>query len=76
MKYKAARIRWADAAHIGPGEWIAAVPDDTIVTITSVGFVLDKNKHAIVIAQSFDPDGNLTGVFSIPRQNILKVTYL
>lgn len=68
-------VHWSDAAHIGPGEWLEAVPD-TRVHVTTVGLLVRATKKHVVVAHTLDESGNVTGVFSIPRTAIRKVTQL
>lgn len=73
MKRRPVAVRWHDAAHIQPGEWCTALPDDTAVLVTTVGVLVRKSKTHLVVAQSVDDSGNLTGVFSIPRTNVVQM---
>lgn len=66
MKRRPVWIRWHDAAHVAPGEWLETLAD-TGVTVHTVGILVRKTKHHLVVAHSVDSSGNCTGVFSIPR---------
>lgn len=68
-------IKWSDAAHIAPGEWLGAVPD-TRVHVTTVGLLVRTTRKHVVVAHSLDESGNVTGVFSVPRTAIRKVYQL
>lgn len=69
-------IMWTDAAHIAPGAWTTEPVPDTAVTVHTVGMVISQSRTHLVIAQSVCDGGNLTGVFSIPRPNIVSVAEL
>jgi hypothetical protein len=66
VKRRPVWIRWHDAAHVAPGEWVDNLAD-TGVTVHTVGVLIGKTKTHLVIAHSVDSSGNCTGVFSIPR---------
>ena len=68
-------VLWTDAAHIAPGEWLEDV-GDTRVNVTTVGLLVRATKKHVVVAHTLDESGNVTGVFSIPRGVIRKVTQL
>ena len=68
-------VLWTDAAHIAPGAWLEEV-GNTRVNVTSVGLLVRATKKHVVIAHTLDESGNVTGVFSIPRASIRKVTQL
>jgi hypothetical protein len=69
MKRRPVWIRWHDAAHVAPGEWVTELAD-TGVTVHTVGVLIAKTKRHLVVAHSVDSSGNATGVFSIPRSAV------
>lgn len=69
MRRRPVWIRWHDAAHVGPGEWMSEL-GDTGVTVHTIGILVRKTKQHLVVAHSADDAGNLTGVFSIPRSAV------
>lgn len=69
-------IVWSDAAHVSPGQWLNAALDDTAVTITTVGLLVKLSESHVVVAQSRSDEGDLTGVFSIPRSNVQTINVL
>lgn len=71
MNRKLIEIVWSDAAHHAPGDWIEQLPTDFTVTVTTVGWHVATTDTHLVVAQSIDSSGNLTGVFSIVKTNIL-----
>ena len=73
VKARPVAIIWSDAAHIGAGQWLETPLGDTSIEITTVGLLVRKTKTHLVIAHSLDEDGNVTGVFSIPRSAVRKV---
>jgi hypothetical protein len=74
MKLRPVVIVWRDACHHAPGEWLDGAPDDLQVMVTTVGFLIRKGKRHLVVAQSVCDGGLLTGVFSIPRSNVVKIS--
>jgi hypothetical protein len=70
------QVLWTDAAHIAPGAWTTEPVADTVVMVTSVGMVVSQTRTHLVIAQSSCDSGDLTGVFSIPRPNIVALAEL
>ena len=69
-------VEWSDAAHIAPGDWITELPASTEARVTTVGQLVRLTETHVVLAQSDAGDNTLTGVFSIPRVNILAVYLL
>lgn len=66
MKRRPVWVRWHDACHVAPGEWVETL-GDTSVTVHTVGVLIGKTKKHLVVAHSVDSSGNYCGVFSIPR---------
>ena len=66
MKRRPVWIRWHDACHVAPAEWVETL-GDTAVTVHTVEILVRKTKDHLVDAHSVDSSGNCTGVFSIPR---------
>ena len=71
---KRVEVVWSDAAHHAPGEW-TTIPTDPSATVRTVGYLLDKTKTHLTLAQS-KSDDYFTGVFTIPRTAVRKVTVL
>jgi len=42
----------------------------------TTGYLLSKNKDTIVICHTYNKDGQVCGVMSIPRKCISKINYL
>lgn len=70
---KAVVCVWRDACHLGPGEWVTEVPDRLGVEVVSVGFLVKRTDSEILLAQSVDSSGNLTGCFVIPCSAIVSI---
>lgn len=64
-------VCWSDAAHHSPGEWCNPTGIDCEVMVTTVGWLLEQTATHLLLAQSHTADGLATGVFSIPRANIV-----
>lgn len=76
---KVIKIRWRDAARVD-GQWnvkdaITLAEKESQTVFTSVGFLIAKTKHAIVIARELDGD-DCRGALCIPRAMILSMRTL
>lgn len=69
---KVVHVEWADAA----GATRAWQEDVHTVEVSSVGFLVEKNKREVVIALSRAGDGDAGGRLVIPRGCIKKINEL
>jgi hypothetical protein len=76
VKRRIVQVLWTDAAHIAPGAWTVEPIPNTAVMVTTVGMVVSQSRTHLVVAQSACDGANLTGVFSIPRSNIVSLAEL
>lgn len=68
---KIVKVDWQDiTSHSG---WHLA-EDNSLLNITSVGFLIAANKHGIIIAQSLSPENDrVAESLTIPRSVITKI---
>ena len=73
---KLVHIEWSDAHHIGPGEWVD--PDGLLVgvKVVTVGFLLSAKYKHYTVASTIDEAGSATGVFSIPKACVRRLTVI
>lgn len=74
MKKKIVKIEWVDASSEGP--WVHEKKIDGLINATTIGMLIRKNKEAVTIAHTRCPDGDLAGVFHIPRGCVKSIEYL
>ena len=70
-------IRWIDSHSPGAQIWLD--PDEiphTLMPITTAGFIIHENRKSITVASTITdgPDGQVSGVISIPKVAITKRT--
>jgi hypothetical protein len=75
-KRKPVRIEWLDACHHSPGDWMFEPPTELDVRVSTVGWLISESDETVLVAQSMDKEGLLTGVFSIPRRNVVSLIHL
>ena len=75
MKMKTAKIIWHDACDHGKA-WVKQDELSGLVSITTVGMLINKTKDMLTIAHSICEDGDLSGVFYIPRGCVKSIEYL
>lgn len=70
---KKVEIAWRDSHRftyqMNPAE------EANITTIHSVGYLVRKDDTQVVICQD-EIEGDIRGVMAIPRENIIKITYI
>ena len=78
MKPRPVLVEWDDSTHISPGGWVDRENACGIgaCSIMTVGWLIDKDKHTITIAQSITEADDATGVFVIPRAVIRQLRRL
>ena len=71
-------VEWHDSAHISPGDWVdrAHLGDVTPCAVVTAGWLVARSEAVIVIAQSLSEAGDATGVFVIPRCNVVAIRKL
>lgn len=69
---KIVKVDWQDiTSHSG---WHLA-EDNSLLNITSIGFLIAANKHGVIIAQSLSPENErVAESLTIPRSVITKMT--
>lgn len=75
---KIVKIIWEDAAHAEAGWQDGLEPDDTVVIVESVGYLIKTTAKTLFLAQSLATD-NMANLLQIPRvcvheQHVLGVT--
>lgn len=75
MKLKIVKIDWIDASSEGQ-PWTHESRLCGLMKAVTVGMLIKKNKDMVTIAHSRCPDGDLAGVFHIPRGCIKSIKYL
>ena len=76
MKPLPVHIEWTDAAHHAAGEWVDPDDLDPRCPVVTVGLLIARRRGHHVVAHSVQPDGQCTGVFSIPNSAIKRVRVL
>lgn len=70
---KPVKIRWRDSRRYM--YQMDADDPTSVCEVETVGFLVRKEKNAYVLAQD-DIEGDIRGVITIPKENVLKVTFL
>lgn len=79
-KYKLVKVEWDDAYNIGKWQDHEELDDflsSQLFRCVNVGWLVRKNKDAIVIAARMGDEGDQFGLAErLPRKMIKKITYL
>jgi hypothetical protein len=71
MSHKIMYIKWVDSTSWNT--WKELPIDDTeLVTIETIGFVIEKHKNRIVLAHSVSDAEHCTGIIAIPMACIIE----
>ncbi len=68
-------VEWIDACHAPAGWLFGEPPQVDFQPVYSTGFLLEKRKHGIVLAQTWF-DGDSANIIAIPKGMIKKMTVL
>lgn len=75
MKYPLVVVEWRDALNTQDWQKIEDI-QKTGHKVVSVGFLIEKNKHALVLAHGLDDDGNAESTLTIPKDWCRKIKRL
>jgi hypothetical protein len=68
-------VEWIDACHADSGWQFGGKPDVDFDPVYSIGFLVEKRKQGILLAQTWFP-GDYANVIAIPKGMIKKITVL
>jgi len=75
MKKKIVKIEWLDASSEG-SPWTNEENLSGLVRATTIGILIKKTKDTVTISHTRCPDGELAGVFHIPKGCVTSFEYL
>ena len=75
MKLKVVKVTWNDACDHGKA-WVKQDELSGLVSIATIGMLINKTKDMLTIAHSICEDGDFGGVFYIPRGCVKSIEYL
>jgi len=68
-------VQWIDACHAPSGWQFGEAPQVDFEPVYSVGFLIEKRKKGILLAQTWFPQ-DCANIIAIPRGMITKITVL
>ena len=74
--HKKVQVSWCDST--SRGRWVESsiAKDYKVAEIRTVGLLVEKTKHEVVVALNTDEDGDVSDVITIPRGCIRSITEL